>query len=72
MKTRIDRLGGGNTYIELKIRPDGTGFLEIYATIGPARRDGEDIAFTLNRREAYQIADTLRAMAFSVDRRLSY
>ncbi len=70
MKTRIDRLGGDKTYIELETRYGSRGFLVINATIGPPRRDGKDITMTLSRRQAYEIADTLRAMAFSVDERL--
>ena len=69
MITRIERLGGGNNYIELKVTSSSYESLHMSATIGPARRDGGDISFSLNRRQAYQVADTLRAMAFSVDHR---
>ena len=72
MNTRIDRLDRNN-YIELAVKTDSyssypTG---ISVKVGPPRKDGADFTFTLGRREAYQIADTLRAMAFSFDHRLT-
>ena len=71
IKTRFDQLGGGYSYIELAVISSSPGSNDqIKATIGNTRHPNKVTAFDLSRREAYQLADTLRAMAVSTDYRL--
>ena len=71
MKTRIDRLGDRYTYIELVLIHSSPGTDgRINVTMGNDRHPDKETTLSLSRGQAYQVADTLRAMAFSADYRV--
>ena len=75
MKTRFERIararvGRGQIDIELDFIKGQGGNGYIKCTIVNSQYPDQVITFDLRRREAYQLADTLRAMAYSADYRL--